>query len=127
MTYVDMHATDLVEISGITRVLLVYTCQQAVCPQGHVLTLRLPFISLDTLNPVKSGSSSSSKNNDAAHKLCQPYFKVSLSNLAQTFAAIHIAPLSRHVSNSTLSLILGDTRFLLAVLPPRGCPAGLLT
>jgi hypothetical protein len=26
----DMHATDLVEINGITRVLLVYTCHQGV-------------------------------------------------------------------------------------------------
>jgi hypothetical protein len=33
----DMHAVDLVEINGITRVLLVYTCQQGVYPRGHVL------------------------------------------------------------------------------------------
>jgi hypothetical protein len=32
---VDMHATDLVGINGITRVLLVYTCQQGVYPRGH--------------------------------------------------------------------------------------------
>jgi len=40
---VDMHATDLVGINGITRVLLVYTCQQGVYPRGHVLPLRLPI------------------------------------------------------------------------------------
>jgi hypothetical protein len=39
----DMHATDLVGLNGITRVLLVYTCQQGVYPRGHVLPLRLPF------------------------------------------------------------------------------------
>jgi hypothetical protein len=39
---VDMHATDLVGINSITRVLLVYTCQQGVHPRGHVLPLRLP-------------------------------------------------------------------------------------
>jgi hypothetical protein len=39
---VDMHATDLVGINGITRVLSVYTCQQGVYPRGHVLPLRLP-------------------------------------------------------------------------------------
>jgi hypothetical protein len=38
----DMHATDLVRINGITRVLLVYICQQGVYPRGHVLPLRLP-------------------------------------------------------------------------------------
>jgi hypothetical protein len=37
-----MHATDLVGINGITRVLLAYTCQQGVYPRGHVL----PFDSL---------------------------------------------------------------------------------
>jgi hypothetical protein len=40
---VDMHATDLVGINGITRVLLLYTCQQGVYPRGHVLPLRLPL------------------------------------------------------------------------------------
>jgi hypothetical protein len=40
---VDMHATDLVRIKGITRVLLVYTCQQGVYPRDHVLPLRLPI------------------------------------------------------------------------------------
>jgi hypothetical protein len=35
-----MHATDLVRINVITRVLLVYTCQQGVHPRGHVLPLR---------------------------------------------------------------------------------------
>jgi hypothetical protein len=34
---VDMHATDLVAINGITRVLSVYSCQQGVYPRGHVL------------------------------------------------------------------------------------------
>jgi hypothetical protein len=33
-----MHATDLVGIN----ILLVYTCQQGVYPQGHVLPLRIP-------------------------------------------------------------------------------------
>jgi hypothetical protein len=41
---VDMHATDLVGINGITRVLLVYSCQQGVYPRGHVLALRLPHL-----------------------------------------------------------------------------------
>jgi hypothetical protein len=41
---VDMHATDLVGINGITRVLLVYTRQQCVYPRDHVLSLRLPWI-----------------------------------------------------------------------------------
>jgi hypothetical protein len=36
----DMHATDLVGINGIARVLLVYTCQQGVYPRGHVQLLR---------------------------------------------------------------------------------------
>jgi hypothetical protein len=39
---VDMHATDLVGINGVTRVLLVYTCQQGVYPRGHVLPLSFP-------------------------------------------------------------------------------------
>jgi hypothetical protein len=38
----DMHATDLVGINGITRVLLVHTCQQGVYPRGHAVPLRLP-------------------------------------------------------------------------------------
>jgi hypothetical protein len=37
-----MHAADLVGINGITRVLLVYICQQGVYSRGHVLPLRLP-------------------------------------------------------------------------------------
>jgi hypothetical protein len=37
-----MRTTDLVGINCITRVLLVYTCQQGVYPRGHVLPLRLP-------------------------------------------------------------------------------------
>jgi hypothetical protein len=36
---VDKHATDLVGINDITRVLLVYTCQQGVCPPGLVLPI----------------------------------------------------------------------------------------
>jgi hypothetical protein len=36
-----MHATDLVGINGITRVLLLYTCQQGVYPRDHVLPFRL--------------------------------------------------------------------------------------
>jgi hypothetical protein len=49
-----MHATDLVGINGITRVLLVYTCQQGVYPRGHVLALRLPMT--DQLNKFQSGA-----------------------------------------------------------------------
>jgi hypothetical protein len=41
-----MHATDLVGINGITRVSLVYTCQQGVYPRDHILPLRLPNKSL---------------------------------------------------------------------------------
>jgi hypothetical protein len=40
----DMHTKDLVGINGITRILLVYTCQQDVYPRGHVLPLQLPDI-----------------------------------------------------------------------------------
>jgi hypothetical protein len=36
-----MHVMDLLGINGITRVLLVYTCQQGVYPRGHVQPLRL--------------------------------------------------------------------------------------
>jgi hypothetical protein len=36
----DMQATDLVGINGITRVLLVYTCQQSEYPRCQVLPLR---------------------------------------------------------------------------------------
>jgi hypothetical protein len=45
-THVNMRTTDLVGINGITRVLLVYTCQQGVYPRGHVLPLRLPLLLL---------------------------------------------------------------------------------
>jgi hypothetical protein len=38
-----MDETDLVGIHYITRVLLVYTCQQGMYPRGHVLPLRLPL------------------------------------------------------------------------------------
>jgi hypothetical protein len=47
---VDMHATGLVRINGITRVLLVYTCQQGVCPRGYVLPLRLPHFETGLCN-----------------------------------------------------------------------------
>jgi hypothetical protein len=39
---------DLVGINVITRVLLVYTCQQGVYPRGHVLPLRLPLFEVRT-------------------------------------------------------------------------------
>jgi hypothetical protein len=51
-----MHATDLVGINDITRVLLVYTCQQGVCPRGHVPPLRLQIVHIDHktfMNSVK--------------------------------------------------------------------------
>jgi hypothetical protein len=41
---VDMYAKDLVGINDITRVLLVYTCQQGVYPRGYVLPLRLSYM-----------------------------------------------------------------------------------
>jgi hypothetical protein len=47
---VDRHETDLVGINDITRVLLVYTCQQGVYPRGHVLPLRLPLLSYSSIN-----------------------------------------------------------------------------
>jgi hypothetical protein len=47
-----MHATDLVGINGITRVLLVYTCQQGVYPRDDVLPLRLPFFTITYEIPV---------------------------------------------------------------------------
>jgi hypothetical protein len=53
-----MHATDLVGINGITRVLLVYTCQQGVYPRRHVLPLRLPSTTLSTTNPTRADSGS---------------------------------------------------------------------
>jgi hypothetical protein len=36
---VDVHASDLVGIDGITRVLIVHIPQQDVCPRGHILPL----------------------------------------------------------------------------------------
>jgi hypothetical protein len=42
-----MHATDLVALNDITRVLLVYSCQQGVYPRGHVLPLRLTIVHID--------------------------------------------------------------------------------
>jgi hypothetical protein len=64
---VDMHATDLVGINGITKVLLVYTCQQGTYPRGHVLPLRLPHSatlakSLRTLGPMNTLPSESEGN-----------------------------------------------------------------
>jgi hypothetical protein len=43
---VDMHATDLVGINGITRVLLVYTCQQGVYDEiVYIVTcVRFPWL-----------------------------------------------------------------------------------
>jgi hypothetical protein len=49
---VEIHATDFIGINGITRVLLVYTCQQIVYPRGHVLPLILPHLSLLRLNVI---------------------------------------------------------------------------
>jgi hypothetical protein len=43
---VDMHTTDFVGINGITRVLLLYTCQQGVYPRGHVLPLQIPLCTI---------------------------------------------------------------------------------
>jgi hypothetical protein len=34
---VDVHASDLVGIDGITRVLIVHIPEQNVCPRGHIL------------------------------------------------------------------------------------------
>jgi hypothetical protein len=45
-----MHATALVGINGITRVLLVYTYQQGVRPRGHILPLWLPLCPPQTPN-----------------------------------------------------------------------------
>jgi hypothetical protein len=39
---VDVHASDLVGIDGITRVLIVHIPQQDVCPRGHILPLWRP-------------------------------------------------------------------------------------
>jgi hypothetical protein len=47
-----MHATDLAGIHVITRVLLVYTCQQGVYPRGHVLLLQLPVRQTATTKSV---------------------------------------------------------------------------
>jgi hypothetical protein len=43
---VDVHASDLVGIDCITRVLIVHIPQQDVCPRGHILPLWPPFPSL---------------------------------------------------------------------------------
>jgi hypothetical protein len=48
----DMHATDLVGINGITLVLLVYACQQGVYPRGHILPLRFPNIEIKICKAV---------------------------------------------------------------------------
>jgi hypothetical protein len=47
---VDMHATDLVRMKDITRVLLVYSCQQGLYPRGHVLPFRLQDVRFGTWN-----------------------------------------------------------------------------
>jgi hypothetical protein len=47
-----MHATDMVGINGITRVLLVYTRQQGVYRLGHVLPVQLPPMFL----PIQNGA-----------------------------------------------------------------------
>jgi hypothetical protein len=49
---VDMHATDLVGINGIIRVLLIYTCHQGVYRRGHVQPLRLQRIFLAFKNLI---------------------------------------------------------------------------
>jgi hypothetical protein len=41
---VDVHASDLVGINGITRVLVVHIHQQDVHPRGHILPLWTPQI-----------------------------------------------------------------------------------
>jgi hypothetical protein len=51
---VDMYATDLIGINYITRVLLVYICQQGVYPRGHVLLLRLPCVTNTVLKEPKA-------------------------------------------------------------------------
>jgi hypothetical protein len=69
---VDMHATDLVAINGITRVLSVDSCQQGVYPRGHVLPLRLPhgrilkqmaMTSIKILPPYLSGKTEGNHEN----------------------------------------------------------------
>jgi hypothetical protein len=51
---VDVHASDLVGIDGITRVLIVHISQQDVCPRGHILPLQLSSYSEETVAaPVK--------------------------------------------------------------------------
>jgi hypothetical protein len=65
-----MHATDLVGINGITRVLLVYSCQQGVYPRGHVLSLRLPVIDIPFLLisvSIKYGPYYSCSSNGTPH------------------------------------------------------------
>jgi hypothetical protein len=42
----DVHASDLVGIDGITRVLIVHIPQQDVCPRGHILPLGPPSVKL---------------------------------------------------------------------------------
>jgi hypothetical protein len=64
---VDMHATDFVEINGVTRVLLVYTCQQGVHPRGHVLPLRLPRC----MNNIKNNDSLRNHNASIIAKVNQ--------------------------------------------------------
>jgi hypothetical protein len=78
---VDLHATDLVKINGITRVLLVHTCQQGVYRRGHVLPLRLPInIYLHLLLVLKS---------KFFHQVFQPV----LACIAYSFMP-HVQPIS---------------------------------
>jgi hypothetical protein len=57
-----MHAKDLVGINGITRVLLVYTCQQGVYPRGHILPLRLPYMLYSALIILQSFEAEANRN-----------------------------------------------------------------
>jgi hypothetical protein len=47
---VVMHTTELVRMNDITRVLLVYSCQQGLYPRGNVLPFRLPDVRFFTWN-----------------------------------------------------------------------------
>jgi hypothetical protein len=84
-----MHATDLVGINGITRVLLVHTCQQGVYPRGHILPLRLPFIAngnkkthLTSLDIFSSYLSICCKNLMSSHLVAK---NLKIKNAAVTF------------------------------------------
>jgi hypothetical protein len=66
-----MYATDLVGINGITRVLLVYTCQRGAYPRGHVVSLRLPQVTV-TLNRFFSLFSDGEGRTQTANHQTQP-------------------------------------------------------